>query len=92
MLPHTSWWGLSTLVKELTVAIRIMESSFNELSTPVPVSVYVNKGKMIHTRKKSFDYDGGTDGYEVCYQADVKLVGFTSQLEASRVSSHTHEL
>ena len=34
--------------KELMVATRVMQSSSNELSTPVAVSVNINEGKLIH--------------------------------------------
>ena len=36
-------WGLSNLVKELTAATRIMQSSSNKLSTLVSDSTNVNK-------------------------------------------------
>ena len=81
---------LSTLAKELTVATHVIQSSSNKLSTPVSVSVNVNKRKINSYTFKFFRLLW--DCWWLCYQADVKLIGLQSQLEASLVSSHTNEL
>ena len=63
-----------------------MQSSLHDLSTPV---AYMQKNIYI---KNSFVYAENDDSSGVRYPTDLKSVGFPSQLEASRVSSHTEEL
>ena len=41
--------GLSPLMKDLTVAICVMQNSSNELSTPVSVSIMFKHKKKINT-------------------------------------------
>ena len=89
-IPHSR--GGALLQKEITVATHIMQSFSNELSSPVTISINVNKEKLIHMCENVFAYIETSDGCGVCYQADVKLVRFWSQLEASRMSSYTNEL
>ena len=88
--------GLSTFPKELTVATRVMQSSSNELSTPVSDSakckqMKLNTYALIPEQTLSSSLGLGVS-QGVCHQSDVKLGGFQSRLAASGVSNHTGEL
>ena len=82
---------LSIFAKELTVTIRVMQSSSKELSSTVGISINVNKGK-INAYTFKFAYAEAADGCKGCYQAQLKLVRFRSQLEISRLSRYTQML
>ena len=78
--------------KELTVATRVMQSFLKKLSTSVADNVKYKQMKVdTYTQNPRADFDLHT-GYRVCHQPKVKLGGFRSRLEESRVSSHTEEL
>ena len=69
-----------------------MQSSSNELSTSVADSV-----KCEQTKVDTYAINSRADveshfGLGVCHRSNVKSGEFRSQLEASRVSSHTEEL
>ena len=79
---------LCTLATELTITTRVMDSSSNKLSDSV-------KGKQ--TKVNIYTLNSATAvrslaGCAVGYRSDVKLGGFRSQFEASRISSHNEEL
>ena len=81
MLPQPR--GLSILAKEITVATHMVQSSSNELSTPISVSINVNKRKInIYTLK----FQAYVETADSC---KVKLAGFRSQFETFHMSSHT---
>ena len=70
-----------------------MQSSSNKLSTPVSVSVKCKQMENFLNICYIFWLTVRLlEAVRLCYQADVKLVGFQSQLLASCVSSHTDEL
>ena len=90
MLPA---WGLSTQAKELIAAIRVIQSSSNELSTLLSDSA---KSKQTKANTKCVIIPELTDVTEMAEQLDtkssLKLSGLRSQLEASCVFSPTEEL
>ena len=73
--------------EELTVTIRVMQSSLNEMSTPISFRV---KCKTNGNTLKSLNYVG-IDGVRLWYKADTKWPWFPSQLKISRMSSYTDE-
>ena len=79
-------------MKELTVAIHVIQSSSNESSNSVADSAKCKKTKV---NIYALNYQANVElyvGLGVRHQHDVKLGGFRSKLEVSSVSSHTEEL
>ena len=84
--------GLRTLTKELTVANRVIQSFSKELSTSFSDSVKCKQKEVNTYALNSLACIGSVAGYGVILSGDVKLAGFRSQLEVSRVSSYPEEL
>ena len=84
---------MSNLAKELTVTTRVLQRSSNELSTSLSVSVNCKQMETFNSYTlDSLVYVGLLVAVSLYHQADVKLAGFLSQLQESRMSSHTDEL
>ena len=77
--------GLSTLVKELTAATHVMQSTSNKLSTSVANSVKCKQTKVDTYVQNSLADIESHIGLGVCHQLDVKLGRFQSWLGVPRV-------
>ena len=71
-------WGLSTLVKVLTVNTRVMQSSSNELSASISNSVKCKQKEVNTYTLNSLACSGAADCCGVIL-SDIKLDGFPSQ-------------
>ena len=78
--------------EELLVAPRVLQSSSEEISTPVTVKRICKQRKNNIYTYNSFAYAEIADSSVVRYPTDIKSAGYRSQLEASSMSRHTDEL
>ena len=85
-MPDRLVYRKNNLVTELTVTTRVMQSSFNELSSSVADSVKCKQKEIDKYTLNSLPYVGVLDS------CGIMLSGWRSQLEASRVSSYIDEL
>ena len=82
---------LNTLVKELTAATCVIQSSSNELSTSVSDSIKCKQKESNTCKLNCFFALGVVMAVGLCYQTDLMLVAFWARRGASRMSSYTDE-